>query len=659
MVGAGASISGGWQSDMTSVGVNGAPAAGVVFGSRSGGSTLINDGTIGALSDRAVFGDALIINNGIITGFLQLTGVNDVSNNGIFDLRNFADTNGDGIRDTLSVAVSDLGSGPSTFTNNGTLALPGSPGAMSLNSTGQYLPLGLTFNSMALGGPVQGQIFGATTFTNSGTIDLQANPVPGDVLLISGGHTPGTSGDGTFIANGGQLLLDTVLNEGGANSRSDVLVVDGTAVGPGGATRLFAQNAGGAGALTVNNGILVVQVLDSSRSPGGVFALGAPALAGPYEYTLFLGGVGADATNGNWYLRSTINCALAPTDPQCVTPPGVTPPQLVPNFRPQTSLYAAIPSMTLIYGRTLLDTLHERVGDEEDLVGEPRLDSTASGGWGRIIGEHGNVNNGDPLGVLGQGPTFDYNIAAFQVGQDLYRRDGLDGSRDHAGLYGAMGQLSGSVTHLDGTDAGTDQFLAYTAGGYWTHFGPSGWYLDAIMQETRYDAQGVSNVLPVLTTNGWGFAGSLESGYPIKFGSFIVEPQAQAVYQNIALSDGNDTAATVQFRNIDSFAARFGARFANTWNFDEAYRPAQIIAWLRPSVWHEFLGDSQTLFSSATGPVPFQSDLGGTWVEFTAGVDAKITNAATLFANVSYETGTAPHGDSYAYNGKVGLRIAW
>jgi outer membrane autotransporter protein len=57
--------------------------------------------------------------------------------------------------------------------------------------------------------------------------------------------------------------------------------------------------------------------------------------------------------------------------------------------------------------------------------------------------------------------------------------------------------------------------------------------------------------------------------------------------------------------------------------------------------------------------VPFQSNLGGNWIQLTAGVDAKITKAGTLFANISYETGTAPHGDSYAYNGKVGLRIAW
>ena len=72
--------------------------------------------------------------------------------------------------------------------------------------------------------------------------------------------------------SGGRLLLDTVLNEGGAASRSDVLVVDGTSVGAG-ATQTLIRNAGGAGALTQNDGILVVQVLDPARSAAGAFAL--------------------------------------------------------------------------------------------------------------------------------------------------------------------------------------------------------------------------------------------------------------------------------------------------------------------------------------------------------------------------------------------------
>ena len=79
----------------------------------------------------------------------------------LFDLRHFADTTGDGVRDTLRVAIADLGAGPNnSFTNNGTLALPAVTGATTLDSTGQYLPLGNPNNAMALGGPLQGHLIG-------------------------------------------------------------------------------------------------------------------------------------------------------------------------------------------------------------------------------------------------------------------------------------------------------------------------------------------------------------------------------------------------------------------------------------------------------------------------------------------------------------------
>jgi autotransporter family porin len=625
----------------------------------SGGSaTLINDGTIGALSDRAVFGSALIANNGTMTGFVQLAGVNDYVNNGVFNLRHFADTDGDGIRDTLRVAVADLGSGlSSTFTNNGTLTLLGGPGATTLDSSGQYLPFGNAFNTMSLNGPVQGQILGVKTFSNSGVIDLTANPVPGDVLVISGGHTAGTDGGGVFVANGGTVRFNTVLNEGGANSQSDVLVADSTRLGSA-ATKLAVSNFGGSGALTVGDGIGLVEVLNKGASDPSVFTLGNPAVAGPYEYTLFHGGVGADASDGNWYLRSTINCALAPSDPACQGP--TPPPNPVPNFRQEVSLFAAIPALTLLYGRALIETLHERVGEEEHLRGRRDLTGGAfdNGGWARIIGEHGQ-RNGDPSGILGSGPKFDYGITAVQGGHDVYRIERADGSRDHAGFYAAAGLVDSNVTHFTGIGAGADQLTAASAGAYWTHFGAPGWYLDGVLQGTWYNATGDSHRgLGVLSTNGAGFAASLEGGYPIRFGGgFTIEPQAQVVYQNVSLSDSGDSAAQVRFDNIDSLAARAGVRIAETWALDAGPNPRLVTAWVRPNLWREFRGDPVTAFSSATGFVPFHADLGGNWAEINVGVSTTVNRTTALYANASYQTGL--DGRSFAYDGKLGIRMNW
>jgi autotransporter family porin len=157
---------------------------------------------------------------------------------------------------------------------------------------------------------LQGHRVGVQTLINSGTIDLQSNPVAGDVLVITGARQAGLGinpliagpGPGTFISNGGTLRLDTVLNEGGAATRSDTLVVDSTLVGGGGATNMVIRNAGGVGALTVGDGILVVQVLNPTLSASGAFSLqGGSITEGAFDYFLFKGG-GSPGSRGNWYL---------------------------------------------------------------------------------------------------------------------------------------------------------------------------------------------------------------------------------------------------------------------------------------------------------------------------------------------------------------------
>ena len=180
---------------------------------------------------------------------MQFTGGNNsILNNGLFNLRHFADTTGDGVRDTLRVAIADLGDGPNnSFTNNGTLRLPAVTGATTLDSTGQYLPLGNPNNAMALGGPLQGHLIGVTTFTNSG-IDRSAKQPRRWRRARDHRRAAGRGCRPRHLhLHGGTLKLDTVLNEGGAATRSDTLVVDGTSVGAGGATSMVIRNAGGAG----------------------------------------------------------------------------------------------------------------------------------------------------------------------------------------------------------------------------------------------------------------------------------------------------------------------------------------------------------------------------------------------------------------------------
>lgn len=55
-----------------------------------------------------------------------------------------------------------------------------------------------------------------------------------------------------------------------------------------------------------------------------------------------------------------------------------------------------------------------------------------------------------------------------------------------------------------------------------------------------------------------------------------------------------------------------------------------MTAWLKASLWNEFMGNPKTAFSSATGFIPFRSDLGGAWAELKAGIDAQMKEHRAL-----------------------------
>ena len=73
-----------------------------------------------------------------------------------------------------------------------------------------------------------------------------------------------------------------------------------------------------------------------------------------------------------------------------------------------------------------------------------------------------------------------------QGGVDLLRGPLIGGGYDRAGLFGAFGNsnanVDGLVTNLAATAyvltrTGSVNLDAWSGGSYWTHVGPSGWYL--------------------------------------------------------------------------------------------------------------------------------------------------------------------------------------
>ena len=488
----------------------------------------------------------------------------------------------------------------------------------------------------ALPGQGTGAFVIGGALSNAGLVQLAGTGV-GNKLTV-----------GSYAGQGGRINLNTVL--GGDASPTDQLVIDGGSAS--GQTSLQVTNVGGLGAATPGNGILLVNAVNGATSEASAFSLGNSLEAGPYRYSLYRGSRD-DSAPDSWFLRSQ-------REDDSATPPPTSGPvtPTTPDYRPETSLYAAIPSLGLTYAQAMVDSLHERVGEENRSL-EGTLQQRPAGdgplGWGRMIYRNGQQDR-EHYGQYGEMPKYDYQISAFQVGLDLFQRQMDDGSSDRAGLSLAFGNIKGDVDHYDRRDAGDDTLRGYSLGGYWTHFGASGWYLDGVLQYTYIDIDANSRQTYDLDSHGQAYTASLEGGYPFEVGrDLYVEPQLQATYTRLDLSDSRDSAASVRFDDSESLVTRAGVRLAKDWLPPAGQSSRRVSLWLRPSVLHDFQGESKTRFSSADGDVPFKSDIGGSSGELTFGVDVQADKRTSFFATGGYQQ--AFDGDAHGYSGNLGFRV--
>ncbi|WP_392551513.1 autotransporter outer membrane beta-barrel domain-containing protein [Orbus wheelerorum] len=269
--------------------------------SKDGTFTVTNDGTLNSSNDRAIFvqngGTAAVnvTNASNMTGYIQTGTATDstfattnLTNTGAWDLRNTyqaaALNYGNYTKDTEGAAISSFGGG--VIDNQGTISLVARNSDLTLDTTGDYHSVGAL--SMA-DGASQAQLLNVSRFSNSGIIDLTANgsSKAGNVLVISGSDTAGTNGDGTFVANGGSIKMNTVINQGDADSQSDMLVLDNVELGSA-ATKIFVTPVVGSTAVeTINDGIKLIDVLGTQNNDA--FVLGDVVVYGGYEYRLTTG----------------------------------------------------------------------------------------------------------------------------------------------------------------------------------------------------------------------------------------------------------------------------------------------------------------------------------------------------------------------------------
>lgn len=455
--------------------------------------------------------------------------------------------------------------------------------------------------------------------TNAGTIDL-----------TNGG--PGTSDTFTVVGNyvgaGGFLRLDTVVAGDGAPS--DKLVIDGGAAS--GTTGLVIVNQGGTGQQTHTDGILVVEAINGATTGAGAFTLARPVAYGAYEYLLFRG----DETGAgeNWYLRSEI---VDPTDPGA---PG----ELI--MRPETALYSVMPSMARDVALSTLGMFHERRGEQDFLAGGDGL----SVAWGRVFGS--SVDRSWEGTVS---PSLDGTTFGLQAGFDVFRSETETGARNTAGVFlgyaGLNGDVRGAVQGEDDLAAGKLDLDAYSLGGYFTHVGASGWYVDAVLMGTWLGGAAKADQGISLDAGGRVVTASLEAGAPVAINDrWTLEPQAQLIWQDVALDDGSDTLSAISFDEGRGVTGRIGARLKGLVETETG----KLKPYLKANLWHSFGGEDVTYFDSDA----IRVDTGGTRLELGAGITHAFTDKVSGFAVADY-TFNLGGERSRSFEGNIGLQVKW
>ena len=316
-------------------------------------------------------------------------------------------------------------------------------------------------------------------------------------------------------------------------------------------------------------------------------------------------------------------------------------------------------------GLTQLGTLHERIGDTLTTA-YPEGDGSVRSAWGRFFGQQ--VDNRYRAFA---DPRADGQLLGVQAGLDLWRGGLIPGHRDVIGAYFAYGNgdlgVNGLVTNLAATAyelrrTGSVNLHAYSGGGYWTHYGPGGWYLDAVLQGTGYDGTataqfpniGVSSKLP---TGGAGILASLEGGFPVPLAlgpNFILEPQAQILWQHVSLDAANDGVGNIALGSTSGTTGRLGLRAQWTILGENG------LLWQpygRANLWHDWGGAAQTGFGG--GAIGVALIAHATRVEFAGGVSLKIDPGVSLYAQAGYQFATDSNVRRDGVKGDIGLRVTW
>ncbi|WP_053007561.1 autotransporter outer membrane beta-barrel domain-containing protein [Pragia fontium] len=458
------------------------------------------------------------------------------------------------------------------------------------------------------------------------------------------------SGNGTFYIN-------TELNEGGANTHSDLIHVTGNASG----NHLLNINiTTNNRTQTVDDGIKVVQI-DGSSLNTKLFALDNEVSIGAFDYYLFEGSKDGADTN-DWYLRNEAPPVVTPpvTPPVTPDPPtGTTPesdgssgsgsnvtnplpkPAPAPTpYRKEVPGYIAGPYVNMLYGYQTVGTLHERMGDTQQFA--RGYDNKT---WGRYGGQHLESKAGRF--------NYDIDIMFAQFGRDLYQSETAAGTLITSGATVTLGRTQtdtrdkGRAYVGDSIHTGGITTNAYSLGGYYTRYAQDGGYIDAVTQFTYYDNH--YNSRYDADQKSYGLILSLEGGKPYGVtDNWKIEPQGQIVYQLLKAEDFSDKISNIYGDSHNTGLARAGVRFFR----DQVEDKENEI--FKPYLTLDAVSSLTKAPSVNVGGTNVRADFDSSWWQGGAGITANAAKNTSFYLDVKYLKSF--EGDLDGYSAHLGVQ---
>ncbi|WP_118788542.1 autotransporter outer membrane beta-barrel domain-containing protein [Haemophilus haemolyticus] len=549
----------------------------------------------------------------------------------------------------LTKATFDLEKGTSLETSEGTTLL--SEGRLTLSDTGISLS-------------AKTSVFEKGTFTNGGIITL-ANQSYADKLTI----------EGNYVGNNGVLEVNTKWDTPGdylgAHSESDLLTITGDASGN---TTVKAVKTDGTenvidgsiGELAdrYKRSVPVIKVLgdDKGTANGEINSTDATK---PYAYNTRSTFTGTAKTTGAGELQ-----LVSHKDDNGVTEyfwTLTTPNKDKTIITPSAPAYTLVPRQNLELGYTMLDTLHQRRGENQTLSWDKQgsyWQDVEKQSWGRVIGKHLKLNGKERFGLK-------TNMYGFQVGHDFDVKTKQDDegklTRRFTGLY--FGALRSHSKFYDEYRAKNGVVIAdkltsrvkttaLNLGVTDTRYNENGTYIDWVGQLSWLNNRYSSVDGTQAKNHGWGAALSVETGRPYALGkdktnngdSWILEPQAQLIAQYLRLGNFNDGTRAVSQKGY-GLRGRVGFRLAyNKPNDKQRTRTYYFIG----NIWHDFKATGNALI----GRDKLTEKFDRTWWELGLGSQFSLSENTYLYADARYEKSFDSNRHK-GYQGTVGVKYSW